>query len=144
MTTKKCFKCGVIKPLEKFYVHSEMADGHLGKCISCTKKDVNTRYYEPESRKRIKEYEAKRFKDPERKKKIYLYALKRKELHPGKTRANRKVTDAIKTGRLVRKPCEVCGEVKSQAHHSDYRKYLDVRWLCFKHHRELHNQIINP
>ena len=29
-------------------------------------------------------------------------------------------------GRLIRQPCEVCGEVKSQAHHGDYGKPLDV------------------
>ncbi len=47
---------------------------------------------------------------------------------------------AIDTGRLSRCPCEVCGSAKAQAHHDDYRRPLDVRWLCITHHRAWHVQ----
>jgi len=40
---KICFKCGVKKPLNEFYKHKLMADGHINKCISCAKKDVKKR-----------------------------------------------------------------------------------------------------
>jgi hypothetical protein len=52
----------------------------------------------------------------------------------------RKITwKAIEAGILIRKPCEVCNtEIDVQAHHDDYYKPLDVRWLCRKHHREHH------
>ena len=43
---KKCFKCGIIKPLHEFYKHSGMQDGHLNKCIICSKKDTKKRYAE--------------------------------------------------------------------------------------------------
>jgi hypothetical protein len=143
MSTKKCFKCNKIKDLDEYYKHSGTADKHLNKCKECTKKDVDRRYYDKESRIKIKEYETRRFKDPERKKKIKLYQIRRREKNPGKNRARNKLNDAIKYGRMVKLPCEVCGDTKSQAHHKDYRKYLDVQWLCFKHHRELHNQLID-
>lgn len=52
--------------------------------------------------------------------------------------ARAKVNNAIASGRLARKSCEVCGEVKAQAHHDDYTKPLDVRWLCVTHHNEWH------
>lgn len=45
---------------------------------------------------------------------------------------------------LERQPCEVCGAL-AEAHHDDYDKPLDVRWLCFKHHRAHHKTVYqNP
>jgi hypothetical protein len=44
---------------------------------------------------------------------------------------------AVHDGRLCPKPCEVCG-CSAVAHHDDYNKPLDVRWLCPTHHVEWH------
>jgi hypothetical protein len=43
-TYKICFKCNENKPLHEYYKHPKMADGHLGKCKGCTKKDVKERF----------------------------------------------------------------------------------------------------
>jgi hypothetical protein len=32
----------------------------------------------------------------------------------------------------------VCGAKKSVAHHEDYKKPLDVIWLCQEHHKAVH------
>lgn len=137
---KECFKCKKVKPVEQFYKHSQMADGHLGKCKLCTKKDVNTRYQDPEARERIRKYERERFKTQHRKEKVVQYQRSRRLRKPGKARARTKLLTEIRAGRIKRMPCEVCGNEKSQGHHTDYRKPLNVKWLCFKHHREEHGQ----
>jgi hypothetical protein len=42
---KICFKCKIEKGVSDFYKHKAMKDGHLNKCIECTKKDVEKRYF---------------------------------------------------------------------------------------------------
>lgn len=125
-----------------FYTHPRMADGHLNKCKSCAKKDVQKRYASPEGRKKVVAYDRLREQTAYRKLKKAEYQRRRRAASPGKYRANAMVAKALKDGRLVQKPCQVCGESKSEAHHEDYRKPLDVMWLCFKHHREAHGQIV--
>lgn len=68
-------------------------------------------------------------------------ARKRQERrdHPDKAAARSDVSNALKDGRLERQPCEECGTTEQvQAHHEDYSKPLDVRWLCKTHHTEVH------
>lgn len=55
-----------------------------------------------------------------------------------KRRVHRQVKVAIERGLLDRKACEVCGDRESEAHHDDYAKALEVRWLCRIHHAEHH------
>lgn len=47
-----------------------------------------------------------------------------------------KLNYAISTGKIEKKPCQVCGVLKTEAHHDDYAKPLEVKWFCTKHHRE--------
>lgn len=42
-------------------------------------------------------------------------------------------------GTMTRGPCEVCATtVDVEAHHDDYSRPFDVRWLCRAHHRAHH------
>lgn len=50
--------------------------------------------------------------------------------------ARKKIYNKLRYGKMKRLPCEVCGNVKSEAHHKDYSKPLDVQWLCKVHHME--------
>ncbi len=53
--------------------------------------------------------------------------------------AKRDVSRAIKAGSLKKQPCEVCERLENvEAHHDDYSKPLEVRWLCPLHHKGLH------
>lgn len=54
--------------------------------------------------------------------------------NPLKAKAHQKVFIELRAGRLNKKPCKVCGNQKSEAHHKDYTKFLDVVWLCKLHH----------
>jgi len=49
-----------------------------------------------------------------------------------------KTRQAIARGKLTRQPCEACGATPVEAHHDDYSRPLDVRWLCTPCHRAHH------
>lgn len=57
--------------------------------------------------------------------------------HPLRREANIAVGNALRDGRLVRWPCQICGE-RAEAHHPDYSNFLGVVWLCVDHHAQLH------
>lgn len=61
---------------------------------------------------------------------------------PTRTKAVREVNLAVKRGDLVRPDnCEECGvECLPDGHHEDYKKVLDVIWLCKKCHGEKHTK----
>jgi hypothetical protein len=138
MSSKSCFKCLKVKPIEEFYRHKGMSDGHLGKCKECAKTDVSKNYDANFLKKR--EYEAARYKRPERRLQIAARQKKARTTSPEKYRARTAVGNAVRDGRIQRLPCKKCGNLKSQAHHHDYSKPLDVEWLCFKCHRLEHGQ----
>lgn len=140
MATKECFKCHEVLPLSAFYRHPMMADGHLGKCKECTKRDVR-------ANRRLKldqyrEYDRDRFKNDVARR-AYEYARRDevREKYPEKYRARTAVGNAIRDGRLIRLPCEVCGHPKTEGHHDDYSRPLDVRWLCKEHHEAFHHSL---
>jgi len=43
----------------------------------------------------------------------------------------------LRRGKIVRKPCRVCGE-RAEMHHPDYDKPYEVDWLCRGCHLEEH------
>lgn len=62
------------------------------------------------------------------------------DANPDKRRAQGFVSYAIKRGLLVRpERCESCAKLcKPHAHHDDYSRPLDVRWLCSRCHGREH------
>jgi hypothetical protein len=59
-----------------------------------------------------------------------------------KKAAKEMVRRAVLSGKLAKEPCEKCGK-KAQAHHENYSKPLDVRWLCSFHHKQRHMEMLN-
>ena len=77
---------------------------------------------------------------------VCMAARKRKYCHKNmhdplfklKLAARQAVKRYLALGRIEKQVCEVCGEINTEAHHDDYMKPLDIRWLCRKHHMEHH------
>ena|SRR3990167_3733054 len=57
-----------------------------------------------------------------------------------KVRARRAVLYAVKVKKLARGRCRDCSRVKTEAHHEDYSKPLEVTWLCRRHHNKQHEK----
>jgi len=63
-----------------------------------------------------------------------------KKNNPEKHDAHMAVSRAIKAGKLKRQCCFECGKEKTEGHHQDYSKPLEVIWLCSYHHKALHRK----
>ncbi len=57
-----------------------------------------------------------------------------------KAKARKALSHAVEDGKIAPQPCEKCGTKKSQAHHEDYGKPLEIRWWCARCHSQYHNQ----
>lgn len=57
-------------------------------------------------------------------------ARRREDRLSGKDKARQIVLKAVTSGQLQRLPCAKCGAAKTEGHHTDYSRPLDVQWLC--------------
>jgi hypothetical protein len=127
---KTCFKCGGVKPLDDFYRHARMGDGHLNKCKDCTRHDV--RRHRSEHVSRVREYDRQRSRLPHR---AALRARTTRDWrlqHRDRSCAHQKAARAAKKGLIARpRLCAGCGgATKLQMHHPDYHRPTLVMWLC--------------
>jgi len=149
---KKCFKCGKEKYLKEFYKHPQMADGHLNKCIECTKKDSNK--HRADNLEKVKAYDRKRGILPHRVAAVRRYEktdagkralnkgrAKWAKQHPLARAAHCILGNAIRAGKIRKQPCARCGAtIRIHGHHEDYYKPLGVIWLCPKCHSLIHSK----
>lgn len=111
------------------------------------------RRWEDRNREKVNAQARARTTDPERREeylerrrrwyaahreKVMEEARRRREENPDAYHARTRLNVAVRFRQIEKLPCEVCGDVKSEGHHEDYSRPLDVRWLCRKHHAELH------
>lgn len=146
---KTCRQCGADVRLADYYRHPRSADGVMAVCKACHRtnvkanRDANVEYYREFDRARanLPHRVAARqayAQTPEGKAALARGSKAWERRNPIKRSASTAVNNAIRDGRLIRQPCEVCGAERAQAHHDDYSKPLDVRWLCTTHHAEWH------
>lgn len=154
---KRCRDCGLTKPLNEFYPHPEMRDGHLNKCKDCVRGRVLK--HRSHNLDRIREYDRKRHNTDKGRSRRAAYSrkmsidpewvekqkIKKKEWiekNRIKRAAHILAGNAIRSGLLVREPCFKCGScVDVDAHHEDYMRPLDVVWLCGLCHGLRHQEI---
>ena len=138
----RCKVCGKTKPATEFRKH--LGDGpyelwNLRCCKACVHDEYIERYSDKKKRKALQKSSSGWKKaNPER------HALLNKEYrkrNPEKIKAQNQLNYAVRSGKLKRLPCQVCGVTKRvHGHHVSYEQkdWLNVRWLCFKCHKMEH------
>ena len=131
---KVCSACKELKPLSEFYRWKLGKDGHRASCKNCVNCQNNSSLKKnPESKLRASR-KYKKVNSEKVKEQTSTY----RNSNPVKYAAHIAVQIAVREHRLVQRPCEYCGDVKTVAHHDDYSKPLVVRWLCNFHHKQWH------
>jgi hypothetical protein len=122
---RECTKCHETKSLECFSFSASGKYCRASRCKSCVCRYVAE--YRKLNIDRVRESDRSKTRSPK--------ALRRRRLkNLVKEAARRTVRRALRNGDIVRGKCEVCGKQNAEAHHDDYGKPLEVRWLCRYHH----------
>src|SRR3990167_6059463 len=104
-------------------------------CADCNrKKSAESRRLHPEW--------FKRFRQTEKHREYVARLNKVRRADPvarAKNRARNLIAMRIHRGKMVRAPCESCGTLKAHAHHNDYTKALQIKWLCRSCHLTEHH-----
>lgn len=91
--------------------------------------------------KKGKATEAAYRKSAKRKAVLAKYDKAARKRNQAKFKARSVVNNAKRDGKIKPAPCANCGKKKTQAHHTDYTKPLEVVWLCAKCHTFAHAAI---
>ena len=136
MQEKQCTRCKEIKVFSDFQKRSMSKDGMTAACKKCLSAYDKSRANKPhriEMRAEYAKTDAGREKGASAKAR-YI------EKNPIKRAAHVIAGNAIRSGAIVKHPCEYCGSIDVHAHHDDYHYPLAVRWLCPKHHKQWHEE----
>ena len=127
---KVCSTCKIKKALTGFYRNKNTKDGLQPNCKECAKVS---------SLKSHQKYKEKWQSHYRKSRKEYHREYKTREVPLYKRKARAQVYKAVRSGKLIRRPCR-CGNPVTEGHHPDYSKPLKVVWLCRPHHLERHKQ----
>lgn len=150
---KKCVCCKKEKEVSEYGPSKAFKCGLDSSCRECRRRKVRAYRSTPRGRetargtveryhKSAKGRAAKRrYEETDNgRAKRRMHAKVHKEKYPEKKSARDAAYQSIKQGKLKRKPCEFCGSFNTEAHHEDYSRPLDVRWLCKVHHDAAHDR----
>jgi hypothetical protein len=147
LTHKQCTICKSFRTRDSFCSYYKSKDGLNDRCRDCIKERDKIRWDKLRSDEEWhKEYLKKLLVRGEEdrlqgKKTKYNPEWSSKYVKdPIKSKARQIMSNAITSGRLVPEPCVVCGEEKTEGHHEDYSRPLDIIWLCRTHHKEIHRK----
>jgi hypothetical protein len=144
-----CTQCKRILGLDCFHVDSRR-NSVRQPCRECFRAKERLRRSQPAAKELERKYKVAHREEHRKHTRRYRKAHAGSETeqtrkwtakNPEKRRAHAKVWNALKRGLLTKLPCSVCGEERAQAHHDDYSRPLDVRWLCSVHHADVHAAI---
>lgn len=132
----QCSTCKEWKLRDAYYPDTRRWNGLKNQCKKCHLiTAINTR--DPENNKRLRRESARRTRQINPQK----YRIKEKlaaRIRPKneRTKAREILNDAVRTGKIIKPSnCSQCGKLrKVTAHHDDYSKPLQVRWLCYECH----------
>lgn len=142
--SKKCTKCGELKPLSDYSPKKTTKLGVQPSCKECAARWYRERYNNnPAMREAKKAYSrenpSRAAKDKWRRNNVETERAKgRRQAKEPESLVRKQLNNAIRSGAIKRQPCEVCGEERAQGHHHDYNRPLDVNWLCVLHHNAWH------
>jgi hypothetical protein len=103
-----------------------------------SKNMAKVRKYQRDYAKRNGEYIKKKNKEYYHNNKDKFREYKKNDIE--KRRIRDKTKYYIKTGKIKRECCAVCGLKKAEVHHINYEDAFNIVWLCKKHHFELHRK----
>lgn len=127
---KVCSTCKIKKRPSDFYRNKNTKDGLQSNCKECANISALKSHRKNKDKWQLHYRETRR---------EYRSEYKTREVPMYKRKTRAQVYKAVRSGKLVRKPCH-CGNVQVEGHHNDYSKPLKVVWLCRSHHLERHNQ----
>ncbi len=138
--SKTCSKCGEEKGCDLFSKDKSRKDGLDPWCKGCKSEHQRNNREAANNRNRVyrvvhKDKCNQYARDYMRshKKERNQYAHRYKEDNPDRRAAHTFLNNSVRDGEITRPSCcDNCGvhSYRIEAHHSDYSKPLDVKWLC--------------
>lgn len=141
ITHWQCPRCFCWNPESDFYKSKKTRNGLTSQCKAChTEGSIRTRNEDTKRSANRKYMRLARQRSPEMfREKEKVYSVNRPKDERWKARVV--LNQAVRRGN-IKKPdaCSRCGcgHLVIEAHHDDYSKPLDVKWLCSECHGEVH------